>query len=253
MRRSLLAWCGVVAMGLAPSLALGQEAPPDSAAVEAARAAYAEATAAAAEERWADASRLFAEAYRQSRAPSAAFNAAMALRAQGRHLEARDAFADLLEQHPEWAQRDQVQARRDEEAARVAVLVLEVASPAPPAFQVRLDGRAVEARPADAPSLEVDAGAHVVRVEAEGHDAFEWSGTVADGTRTAIAVALAAHPVVLVPEGPPPEEPGEDILASPWLWLVVGVVVAGGAAVGIFLADDAMQLSPMGPNVVRFE
>lgn len=237
-----------------PMLAHAQEAAPDPAAVEAARAAYAEGTAAAAEERWADASRAFAEAYRQSGAPSAAFNAAMALRAQGRHLEARDAFAAVLEQHPDWAQRDQVQARRDEEAARVAVLVLEPAPSSPTPLEVRLDGRTMDSEPGTAPTLEVDAGAHVIRVEAEGHETFEWSGTVADGSRTAIPVALVPLPAAVVPTAPvAPEEQGEDVLASPWLWLVVGLVVAGGAAVGIFLADDAMQLSPMGPNVVRFE
>lgn len=243
-----LVTAGVLALGLtpAPSQAqepAAQERATDPNALEAARTAYAEGTAAAAEERWADAAQSFADAYRHSNAPSAAFNAAMALRAQGRHVEARDAFLALLERHPDWNQRDQVRARYDEEAGRVARLVLSVQTIA--AYTVRLDGREV----APGAALEVDAGEHVVRVDAEGYEPFEWSRSVGDGTETTITVSL----VPLLRQAPPVADEGDDLLSSPWLWIVVGAVVLGGAAVGIFLADDAAQLTPAGPNVVRFD
>ena len=44
-----------------------------------------------------------------------------------------------------------------------------------------------------------------------------------------------------------------ELVEEPWLWIVIGLVVAGGAAaVAGWYADDQAQLRPESPQVVRF-
>src|SRR5690606_36962585 len=76
--------------------------------------------------RWADAIPKFERSYALSCAPSALYNLAMALRALGRHRDARDAFDRLLGDHPDFSGelRELAVRYRREEAARVAVLLL---------------------------------------------------------------------------------------------------------------------------------
>lgn len=201
----------------------------------AAREAYERGSAAATEERWDDAFEAFDEAYRHSDAPSAGFNAAMALRAQGRHVEARDALAALVDRHGDWEHIGQVRERLVEEQGRVATL--RIAALEPTTAALRVDGRSVTLDPEG--RLALDPGPHVLRAEAPEHAPFEWSGALAAGAEQTLSIQL---------------EParGEDLAASPWLWIVVGAVVLAGAAVAIYFADDAMQLRPESANVVRF-
>jgi len=75
-----------------PPLARAQEGTGQDEAREAFRLGGEAAT----EERWADSEVWFGRAYALSGAPSALYNRAVALRALGRHVDARDAFRTLL-------------------------------------------------------------------------------------------------------------------------------------------------------------
>ncbi len=219
-----------------PALASAQD-------LDAARAAYDEGEAAAEALRWDDAEVAFRRSYALSNAPSAGFNAAMALRALGRHVAAVELLTELLARHGDWEHASVIAERLEEERARVATLHVEALEP--PAATLRLDGRPL-ALPASG-EVALDAGDHVLRAEADAHEPFETSLTLDFGERRSLAIRLAP-----LPPDVPVEAPGEDIAASPWLWLAVGAVVVAGVIVGAVLADDAMQLRPESPNVVRF-
>ena len=107
---------------------------------DAAREAFLRGQEAADSGRWADALREFEQAYLMSGVPTALFNAGMALRALGRHKEARDTFDRLIESHPDSPATEQARPLRDEEAARVAVLELAGLDPSAE-YELRLDGR----------------------------------------------------------------------------------------------------------------
>ncbi len=60
---------------------------------------------------------------------------------------------------------------------------------------------------------------------------------LSDGQMLDLAVELAPEPTVAAGGG-------SNVLEEPWLWIVIGAVVLGGAAVGIWYADDQAQLRP---------
>lgn len=248
------AWRLALAAVLVASSIVGPAAAQDARdgdARDEAREAFQRGSEAAQEERWADSEREFRRAYELSGATSALFNRAVALRALGRHVEARDAFDVLLTDASalDPAVREQVETLRRESAARVARLVLGGLAPPGSAQRVLLDGDDAAdegARPLD---LEVDEGHHTLSVEQAGFEPFRWSGDASAGRAVTIDVALIARPeaapsvVVVEPE------PGVDVVEEPWFWIVIGVVVLGAAAgitTGLML--DA-QLQPASPLV----
>ncbi|MAQ16032.1 MAG: hypothetical protein CMN30_14740 [Sandaracinus sp.] len=204
---------------------------------EQARAAFQRGQQAADGGRWADALREFEQAYMMSGVPTALFNAGMALRALGRHREARDTFQRILDSHPDSPAAEQSRAMRDEEGARVAVLELAGLDPNTP-VEIRLDGRRIDVPVETVTELEVDPGQHGVSAEREGYRTFSWEGRLGDGQRERITVVMEPLPEQTRPA---PEE--RSILRSPWLWVAVAVVVVGaGAGVAIWLTrDDAIQ------------
>lgn len=212
---------------------------------EAAREAFLRGQEAADSGRWADALREFEQAYLMSGVPTALFNAGMALRALGRHKEARDTFDRLIESHPDSAATAQARPLREEEAARVAVLELAGLDPEG-AYELRLDGRRLEIAIAPTVELEVDPGRHGLSAEREGYQTFTWDGQLGDGERERIQIVMA--------ELERPAEPVESdsIAKSPILWIAVAAVVVGGAVgLGIWLAkDDGVE--PAYDNVFRF-
>lgn len=189
--------------------------------------------------RWADALGAFTEAYRLSGIAAALYNAATTLRSIGRYRDARDAFDQLLEEHPDLGDDMAQSARelRDEVGARVATLTVDDL-PQDPGLRLRLDGTLqpdTGARPLD---LEADGGRHSLRVELEGFEPFLWEGSVEDGGRVRIPVAL----VELPDEGP-------NVARIVILVSLAVLVVAGGVTLGLLLRDDGLQ--PESMNVVR--
>ncbi len=249
-----LARCAVVATLLAPLLTHATsahaqparaEAPPrpstyqlarpdgepTEADLERALGLYEDATAELDAARWADAARLFAEVYRLSGLAAALFNHATALRSLGRHRDARDAFRQLLGQHPELSdeRRSDAEARMREEAGRVALVLVAGLDDAPNA-RVTFDGAAVPAlsHPVE---IETDPGPHAVGVQRPGFSPWRRELTLGDGERETVRVELEALDT-------------EEVYESPWFWTILGaVLLGGGIAIGL-LVQDGVQLEP---------
>ncbi len=227
-----------------PASAHAQGRDVDDAERDEARALFVAGSAAVDGGRWADAVASFERAYALTDAPSALYNLAIALRALGRHREARDAFARLLERHTiDEDLRATATQMRHGEAARVAVLELVGLDEDAP-HAVRFDGRDVagadEARRARRPIvIETDAGAHTLVAERDGFQPFVWEGTLDDGQRRSVRAVFqqlgrgddtALH-VVLVAAA-------------------VAAVVVGGAVLGWYVHEEA-QVRPLFPMQVE--
>ncbi len=212
---------------------------------DAAREAFLRGQEAADSGRWSDALREFEQAYLMSGVPTALFNAGMALRALGRHKEARDTFDRLIESHPDSPATEQARPLRDEEAARVAVLELAGLDPAAE-YELRLDGRRLDTPIETVTEVEVDPGQHGLSAEREGYETFTWEGRLSDGARERVQIVMAEL------ERRQTTEEGSSIAKSPILWIAVAVVVIGGAVgLGVWLAkDDGVE--PAYDNVFRF-
>jgi tetratricopeptide (TPR) repeat protein len=130
--------------------------------------------------RWADALADFERSYALSGVPSALFNLATTLRALGRHVDARDAFDQLLTSHPDQApaERDRAKQLRQEEQARIATLVLLDLPPGD--ATVTIDGKRADDSGARPFQMEVDPTTHEIRVEQPKMKAFVWRGEFAD-------------------------------------------------------------------------
>ncbi len=188
--------------------------------------------------RWADAIPKFEESYALSCAPSALYNLAMALRALGRHRDARDAFDRLLANHPDLAGdlRSNSEQYRREEAARVAVLLLAGLEPNMDP-DISFDGQSVGDDGARPLRIETDAGAHTLVAQIPEHQPFLWEGRVGDGQTQTIELRF-----VPIPRG----GGGDEILAI-ILGVTAAAVIAGAIGLGVFLHDDA-QVRPLNPS-----
>lgn len=217
-----------------------QECNPTDTDIQEAQALFVAGGAAIEAGRWSDAIDNFSRAYALTCAPSALYNYAVALRALGRHREARDAFDRLLTDHPQVAGETRANAEnyRREEAARVAVLELAGIDPDVEP-EVSLDGRAVADVTARPITLETDAGDHSIVARIPEHQPFVWEGELTDGQRELVNVVF--EPIVIGGE-----DGGVDPLAI-ILPIVLGLAVAGGITAGILLQQDA-QLQPLFPE-----
>lgn len=213
-------------------------AEPSSAAVQEAKALYIAGNRAVEQGRWSDALTNFEKSYALSGVPAALYNVATTLRAIGRHVESRDAFAQLLAKHPSLDPDVKSQAEKllAEERAKVASASLDGV---PSKARIYVDGHEVTDDGARPLVLEVDPGKHSLRVEDPKSKPFTWDGTFADGEKKTVAVKLAPADV---PKPAAPEKSG-SVLSSPWFWGVIGVVVIGGAA-GAYFYDRSQQLGP---------
>jgi hypothetical protein len=216
---------------------------------DAAREAFRRGAEAAQEERWADSEREFRRAYALSGVSSALFNQAVALRALGRHVEARAAFDALLRDEAlDDAVRTQAEELRAQSEVRIATLAISGLAPATDEPRVQLDGEVVHDDGSRPLELAVDEGRHALSVEREGFEPFRWSGEVAPGSTEAIEVRQEALPE-LTPEVIIVEQPRTPIVQKPWFWVVVGVVVLGGAAALITGLMVGAQLEGQSPVV----
>jgi tetratricopeptide (TPR) repeat protein len=185
--------------------------------------------------RFADGLRLFERSYELSGLGAALFGAAFALQSIGRFRDARDAFAQLLADHPNLPDeyRERALRFRAENEGKVAVLEL-AGLPVEPVRRVELDGADVPDDGGRPLIIESDPGLRRLRVEADGFSNFDWEGRAGEGEHLRIDVEL--------------QPSGSLLWESPWFWVAVGVVVVAGAVVtGIVLYEDA-QLTPRTPD-----
>jgi menaquinone-dependent protoporphyrinogen IX oxidase len=229
---------------------------PSKAALDEAHARYIAGNRAVEQGRWADAPVDFEKAYALSGVPSALFNVATTLRALGRHREARDAFALLLRRHGaklDAPVRKDAETLRTEEAARVAVVVLDDLPAKAPQLRVYVDGVASPDDGSRPLAIEIDSGRHALRVEEPSSQTFAWEGTFTDGERKPIQVRLVSRATVsALPDGPKGGASSSSSLwSSPIFWTAVGVVVVGGAATGGYFWHKGRQVEPQSGLVVK--
>jgi tetratricopeptide (TPR) repeat protein len=188
---------------------------------------------------WDRALASFERSYALAPTAAALFNAATALRALGRHVDARDALARLLREHPvEPDVRVAAEQMLEEENARIATLVLR-GLPAD-RVSVRLDGARRDDAGERPLALDADAGDRGLAIEHAGHDPFFWNGALAEGERREVSVALV-----------PARGAEAEWYERPWVWLAAGGVVIAGAIVLVLLATSGGQLEPRTDPVLR--
>lgn len=239
-------WCRVALASFFFSAALfaapqaraqAPQCTPTDAELEEAQALFIAGAAAVDAGRWADAISSFERSYALSCRVAALYNLAMALRALGRHREARDTFDRLVRDHADIPDelRQTVANFRREEANRVAVLELAGIDPAV-SPDVSFDGRAVPDVSSRPIRIETDAGAHSLVARIPEHQPFVWEGELVDGQREAVDVSF--EPIV-VAEGVDPFAIIGPILAA--------VAIGVGIGLGVYFYDEA-QLDPLNPN-----
>lgn len=217
-----------------------------------ARALFAAGAAAIDAGRWTDAVSSFRRAYELTHVPSALFNAAFALRALGRYREAVRDFDELLGlERTSDDMRAQATELRDDARAHLAIVRL-VGLDDEARHLVRVDGEALEDTGDRPLVVTLDPGRHVLDAVRDGHERWEWTGTLENGAMLDLAVELVPEVVVLGASAVEPAPASRSVAEEPWLWIVVGLVVAGGAAFAGWYADDQAQLRPESGQVVRF-
>ncbi len=213
---------------------LGDPSPDD---LTTARERFAAGTEAAESGRWSDALSAFRQAYELSGISAALYNVGTTYRSLGRYVDARDAFAQLLREHPELTDdmKATVTELRDEVAARVAALELR-GVPADGELSLRLDGRRTEV-PTERPvRLETEGGRHTVRLTQPRHEPFLWEGSVAEGDTQVVEVELIPTTTDT------PAQSGMSTAGKAILITVLGLVVVGAAVTtGLLLAEDGLQ------------
>jgi tetratricopeptide (TPR) repeat protein len=142
--------------------------------------------------RWADALEAFSAAYRLSGVAPALFNAATAMRALGRNVEARDALYRLLAEHDDLDETVRVVAAqmREEVGARIAILELAGIPEGAADLAIRVDAHPVADSGARPLPVEVDPGYRRLAIESRTLGRFAWEGDVAEGARVPLEVEL---------------------------------------------------------------
>ncbi|MFK7984922.1 MAG: hypothetical protein AB8I08_02750 [Sandaracinaceae bacterium] len=189
--------------------------------------------------RWSDAVDRLERAYEISCQYAALYNLGIALRALGRHREARDTFAHLLSEYdglPDEV-RSQAETYRREETARVATVELGGLTPDQHP-EISFDGRPVDDTGARPLAIETDAGSHSLVARIPDFQPFLWEGALGDGQRESVMVDFVP---VAAAEGFDPT------------WLIVSIVgvllIGGGIALGVALYEDG-RLRPLYPSRV---
>jgi hypothetical protein len=190
-------------------------------------------------------SRRFTEAITDLRAslslyahPGTAFNLANALRGAGRTSEAAEVFDALLDgRYGALSETELTEARALREATRSELATLRVSVRGPDAAEIRIDGNRVEDVEGGEQSYLVDAGGHVVDARAEGFRPSDVRVEVASGEARDVALSLDA---IATRSSADPSDEGATLWAKPWLWIALGVLVAGAAAltIGLVVAND---------------
>lgn len=207
------------------SPAAAQPVPSDR--VEEGRALYEAGLIAAEAERWADAQRNFERAYRLTRSGAALFNLALAHRALGQPVAAVAALDELLARSDFGAEvRERARRLREVAAEDVAELVL-IGLSNERRYEVALDQRLVADEGERPLTIAVDPGARALVVRRD-LERWRWEGELSAGERRMV------EPFTAQTDG--------SIFASPWLWVITGVVVVVAAtATVLLLSDDGIE------------
>ncbi len=209
---------------------------------ERAQALFRRGIALAAEERWHEAERIFAESFETVPRPSAAFNRALALYRLGRMLdviETIDRFMALTDAGNDTAQR--VRAAELQARARAALATLQVRVE-PAEARLELDG-VVRTETGTTRSFAVDPGEHLLTLSGPGYRSERRRLLVGAAERSSLAVALHAAPAEgaraearppSAPSQPPAERESKGPGALPWVVVGAGAVtLAAGATTGV--------------------
>jgi len=238
------------------STALAQD--PTQSEIAEARALFMAGQAAVDSGRWADAVDSFSRAYDLSGVAAALYNLGFAYRALGRHVEARDAFDGLLEDHPRFDRQKRREARRyrDESAGRVGQVTLSGLDENR-RYLLRFDGQAVADDGTRPLVVEGDPGAHTLTVRTPGFVPFVWEEELRDGQQITVDVEMDEIQVAVVGGGGAvgggagagsglgggTEQPEVDEGGFPWWgWVIIGAVVVGGGLAAYFIINGEMQL-----------
>lgn len=209
------------------------------------------------ESRWQDAADAFERSYDLVPRASTLVNLATAQVELGRLVEARESYRTFLANPGRAGQlvRDTQDALDDLEP-RIAHVRLEI-DDLDDGDVVRLDGEdisiaAVRAR------LPVNPGARSVEVLRGGEVIGRASFTLEEGEERSVPVALRVIDVTepIVPPETETDGGGDDILASPWLWIGVigGALLIGGAiAIGVAASQPPEYFSGnFGPGMITY-
>ena len=240
--RCLLA--GMLAM--TSTSALAQDRAPDAA--TRARSLFEEASRAREEGRWADARELLEQSLEADPRFSTAWNLVTAyertddlVAAEGLLERIRDGETGPIDER---AARS-VEERLAEIGRELATIV--VLGPAGETGDVTVGGeRAVPLDPHGRARLRVVPGVHVVALEATGGRRAESSVEVGRGETRRVRLALVTLSRASGPSEPaPPQDEDGSLSSSPWLWVAIGAVVIGGAAVAAVLLVDGPVSDPV--------
>ncbi len=209
------------ALTVAPSHADGT-----SGEVALAREQFERGVAAAQSGRWADAREAFARAYDLHPHPTTLLNLAGAEAETGRVVAAaehyRKVVRDAAVTAEERAAAEQALARVEKRAARVRVVVdgRRLA-----ADRVEIDGAAI-ASAAVGEDLPIDPGEHAAVLKRNGAEVARRGFALREAESRTVSLDAPAPPATPAPATA--ETSGGGLLASPWFWAAVGVVVVGG-------------------------
>ncbi len=205
------------------------------------------------EDRWAEALELFRRSRELIERPNTIFNIGFALFRLGRFGAAIAAFDEYLAAtEGETSERRDESARlRGEAVAGLAEITLHVS---PAGAELFIDGEPAGAAEGGARRVTLDPGRHVLRATLAGHREASITISVLAAERGERSLSLEpAVPAVTTAE-PIEDQPAEvvvddggDIAAEPWLWIVIGVVLAGGAAGAIAGGVIASESGPPPP------
>ena len=230
----------ITSLGVSASAAAQSPSP---ATVEEAREHYQRGMDAVDDARWDDACEAFATAYDLVPRPLILFNLGGAQMEAGRLVDALSSYRRFLESA-------ETESSEFVAEARAAVARLERSVPrvtlrapgAPAGSEVRLDGATVSASDLGS-EIPVNPGEHLAEVARGAEILASETFEAGDGERLEIELEVDA---ALEDTGPRPFETGEtadddsgSVLSSPVFWVVVGVVVIGGAVTaGVLLSGD---------------
>ena len=168
---------------------------------------------------------------------STAFNLAVALNGTGETVEAVALLEALLAgEYGELASAERSQVEELLERARADLAHLHVRVRGPERARVRIDGEEAGEATASAPlEVTLDAGRHVIDARAPGHELADAVVELGRGDRRESTLTLDPTPATPAPR---PTEDDSTLWESPITWIVLGVVVLGGAAAVYLLTRD---------------
>ncbi|MFO0755809.1 MAG: tetratricopeptide repeat protein [Byssovorax sp.] len=243
-RRSLCSPPAIVATAaFAAAIALAGAARADkpSSTERQARALFDQGVALSDEGKWAEALAVFQKSDELVPSASAEFNIGATLRALGRYVEARRVLVSTLDQASSQkplkpALKKEIEKILGEVKEKIVTLTLRLN---PAGAGVQVDG--VKAALSSTGQIELDPGKHVFVIEAAGYDTTTVNKTISSADTE---LALTA-PKTKSAEPPPP--PKQAIYQKAWFWTTIGIVVTGGAAVGVVMAVRPRGEEPASP------